>query len=193
MTRAIHKAKLPFWYTEGFNPHVFLTITLPISLGYSGTRESMDVKLEDDNMPFEEIIEKLNAGLPRDINVYAISEQVMKVSTVTYASYDITVKTEDSKKLYDEFMELFGDEKIMVEKKSKKAIRNIDIKPDFQNAVFNCDDDKILKITVTLLSSNAGSINPRLLFEGYKLKFGEEFFFGVTRTNCFDEKMNEFI
>lgn len=56
MERAIHKAKLPFWYTEGFNPHVFLTINMPISLGYTGLRESMDVKLLEDDLPFSEII-----------------------------------------------------------------------------------------------------------------------------------------
>ena len=42
MSRAFHKAKLPLWYTEGFNPHVFLTFAAPLSLGFEGRRESMD-------------------------------------------------------------------------------------------------------------------------------------------------------
>ena len=36
MSRAFHKAKLPLWYTEGFNPHVFLTFAAPLSLGFEG-------------------------------------------------------------------------------------------------------------------------------------------------------------
>ena len=48
MLRIIHMAKLPIWYTEGFNPHPFITFALPLSLGFSGLRESMDFKLLDD-------------------------------------------------------------------------------------------------------------------------------------------------
>ena len=33
VARAFHKAKLPMWYTEGFNPHAFVTFALPLSLG----------------------------------------------------------------------------------------------------------------------------------------------------------------
>ena len=60
MLRALHKSKLPIWHTEGFNPHPFVTFPLPLSLGFRGTNECMDVKLEDDNYSYEEIITKLN-------------------------------------------------------------------------------------------------------------------------------------
>ena len=33
MTRAIRRANLPLWYTEGFNPHPYMTFALPLSLG----------------------------------------------------------------------------------------------------------------------------------------------------------------
>ena len=68
MSRAFHKAKLPLWYTEGFNPHVFLTFAAPLSLGFEGRHESMDIRLIED-MPYPELIEKLNAGLPHDIDL----------------------------------------------------------------------------------------------------------------------------
>ena len=57
MSRAFHKAKLPLWYTEGFNPHVFLTFAAPLSLGFEGRRESMDIRLIEE-MPYAELIEK---------------------------------------------------------------------------------------------------------------------------------------
>ena len=56
MLRALHKSKLPVWHTEGFNPHPFATFPLPLSLGFRGVNECMDVKLEDDNYSFKEII-----------------------------------------------------------------------------------------------------------------------------------------
>ena len=40
--RALQRAGLSVWYTEGFNPHSYLTFTLPLSLGYESLCESMD-------------------------------------------------------------------------------------------------------------------------------------------------------
>ena len=191
MARAIHKAKLPFWYTEGFNPHVFLTITMPISLGYSGLRESMDVKLLDENMPYSEIIEKLNAGLPLDIRAYEITEMVMKPGEVMFSSYDIRIDSADPQVLEKEFKDLIASETILVDKKTKKGMKEIDIKPDFANAVISSDDRGVL-LKVTLPSSVYGSINPRLLFEAYTKAYGKELFAEVTRTNCYNEKMQVF-
>ena len=34
--RAMRRADIPFWYTEGFNPRPFLTFALPLSLGVAG-------------------------------------------------------------------------------------------------------------------------------------------------------------
>ena len=31
MQRAVVRAGLPVWYTEGFNPHIYLTFSLPLS------------------------------------------------------------------------------------------------------------------------------------------------------------------
>ena len=48
MTRAVRRAKLPMWYTEGFNPHPYLTFALPLSLGQSSDCEYMDIRIEGD-------------------------------------------------------------------------------------------------------------------------------------------------
>ena len=36
MQRVIARAQLPVWYTEGFNQHIYISIALPLSTGYSG-------------------------------------------------------------------------------------------------------------------------------------------------------------
>ena len=89
MLRALHKSKLPIWHTEGFNPHPFATFPLPLSLGFRGVNECMDVKLEDDNYSLEEIIPKLNDCLPRGIRVFDATEAVMKAGKVAFASFTI--------------------------------------------------------------------------------------------------------
>ena len=52
MTRILRLSKVPVWYTEGFNPHPYITFALPLSLGFSSEYEVMDFRLDDDN--FEE-------------------------------------------------------------------------------------------------------------------------------------------
>ena len=63
MARAMRRAAIPAWVTEGFNPHLFLTFALPLSLGQEGLDESMDIKLADD-AEIDDIPAKLNATLP---------------------------------------------------------------------------------------------------------------------------------
>ena len=63
MLRALHKSKIPIWHTEGFNPHIYLTFALPLSLGYESEFETMDFRLTKD-MDFEEVLEKLDVKSP---------------------------------------------------------------------------------------------------------------------------------
>lgn len=189
MERAIHKAKLPFWYSQGFNPHVFLTITMPISLGYTGLRESMDVKLTDEGLGKEEIMEKLNLSLPAGIQIFDVTEPKMKPSDVVYSTYEITL--ENLPGLEEAVKALRSQEQILVEKHTKKGMRQVDIKSDF--AEMRVDDTgESLKFLVTLLSSNAGSINPRLFFDALSTKFGRELYPETVRTGCLNGNFEEF-
>ena len=77
MGRVFHRAGIPLWYTEGFNPHPFMTFALPLSLGTVGLRETMDIKLEDE-ISREAILEKMNPCMPDGITVFDVTAPVMK-------------------------------------------------------------------------------------------------------------------
>ena len=55
MIRAVRRARLPVWYTEGFNRHPYVTFAAPLSLGYEGMHETMDLRLEGE-MPMGELV-----------------------------------------------------------------------------------------------------------------------------------------
>ena len=46
--RAFKRSGLPVWYTQGFNPHVYLTFPLPLSLGTESLCETVDFRLTEE-------------------------------------------------------------------------------------------------------------------------------------------------
>ena len=48
MQRALKISGLPVWYSKGFNPHIYMTFTLPLSLGHESLCESFDFRLEEE-------------------------------------------------------------------------------------------------------------------------------------------------
>ena len=54
LQRSLVRAKLPVRYTEGFNPHIYLSILVPLSTGYQSQCELADFDLTTDTLPEEE-------------------------------------------------------------------------------------------------------------------------------------------
>ena len=60
MSRALKRSGLPVWYTGGFNPHMYLTFPLPLSLGCESVYECVDLKMTQ-KVDFNTIAQKVNA------------------------------------------------------------------------------------------------------------------------------------
>ena len=63
MQRALKRSGLPVWYTEGFNPHIYITFALPLALGLESFYEVMDFRLTAE-LSEKEIIRRLHTALP---------------------------------------------------------------------------------------------------------------------------------
>ncbi|MBR3737453.1 MAG: TIGR03936 family radical SAM-associated protein, partial [Eubacterium sp.] len=53
--RAFSRAKINLWYTEGFNPHPYMSFSLPLSLGVESLCENVDIRIIDDSADYSEI------------------------------------------------------------------------------------------------------------------------------------------
>lgn len=190
MSRAFHKARLPLWYTEGFNPHVFLTFAAPLSLGFEGRHESMDIRLIEE-MSYPELIEKLNAGLPHDIRVWAVTEPIMKANDIANAEYIMRLEAEDPEEAKAEMERVLAQDEILVEKHTKKGNKTVDIKPYFSAMQFENSADELV-MTVCLPAGNQGGINPMLFVGAAEKYLQKELLVRVERTRMFDEKFREF-
>lgn len=157
MTRALRRAAIPLWYTEGFNRHPYLTFAAPLSLGYEGLRESMDIRLEED-MDYGVLVDQLNAVLPMGMVAVEANEAQAKVKDLTAAEYRITFGCSASS-----VKELLSLPEIMVEKRTKKkTMKTIDIRPYFSNAVVEAMGENRSVMTVTLSCGSTENINPGL-------------------------------
>lgn len=63
LARVFKRSRLPIWYTQGFNPHAYLTFALPLPLGVESCCESFDFRLTEE-VSCEEVTDRLNAVLP---------------------------------------------------------------------------------------------------------------------------------
>ena len=67
--RAFARAKIPIKHTEGFNPHPFVSIALPLSVGYSSQCEILEFGLME-GTGREEVPGRLTAAMPEGIVVH---------------------------------------------------------------------------------------------------------------------------
>ena len=61
--RAFFRAGIPIKHTEGFNPHAFVSIALPLSVGYSSQCEILEFGLLA-GVSEGEVPARMNAALP---------------------------------------------------------------------------------------------------------------------------------
>lgn len=124
MQRALKKSGLPVWYTEGFNPHAYITFALPMGIGVESVRESFDIKMCEE-VSFEEIAQRIGAGCPIGINVLYADKPMYKASAIKSAGYKLIYN--DNKSAQDAFDVLSADS-IPAKKKSKSGLVDIELK-----------------------------------------------------------------
>lgn len=192
MLRALHKSRIPIWHTEGFHVHPYATFPLPLSLGFRGEKECMDVRLTED-CDFNDIRDRLNSCLPIGIRVYNVTEPKMKAKLITFAMFKIRVTSDVSspEELYNSLKNLFEMSEVTVEKKTKKGIKDIDIKPYFTDYRLERNIGGAI-IYITLPAGSTTNINPLLIQKALLRHFNVDSYFDVTKTDMLDEKYNSF-
>lgn len=188
MTRAVRRADIPLWYTEGFNRHPYLTFAAPLSLGYEGLRESMDIRLEED-MDDTTIVSRLNAVLPEGLCAVSAAEAVAKARELTHAVYRISMSC-----AADAAQGILSSEAILVEKRTKKkTMKTMDIRPYFTDAKVESTGENACVMTVTLPCGSAENINPGLFLTALESKIGTSIEANILRLRLLTADGNEFL
>ena len=188
MTRAVRRAGLPIWYTEGFSRHPYLTFAAPLSLGFEGERETMDLRLAGE-MTLPELVSRLDAAMPEGLHILSAALPVKKAGEVTAAVYRLTLDCGA-----DTVKSLLSQPSITAIKRTKKKeLVPVELKP-----VLEAADNRITETAqgtvweLTLPCGSELSVNPSLVIAALREAAGQEIPCLVRRLRVLDRDGNEF-
>lgn len=169
--RAFRRCReLDFWYTEGFNPHLYLTFALPLSLGYESGAETVDFRLAS-HVPYREVVEKLNAVLPAGFKAYKAAKPVMNAKVIRFADYNISFTADgiDPEVVLAKWYRCFTRESVTVKKVTKRGAEDVDLKAGEKIKLSKLKRfENRFCFKARLVSGVELNINPNLVLQAFK-------------------------
>jgi len=174
--RAIRRAGLPIAYSEGFHPQPKINYATPLSVGMESEQEFMDLELLPlGNFTTEQIVERMNAELPSDINfntatfiplqlpsLSAIMEKQRYIIYLKNSLVGLDIGSDEIERTVRDFLENHLTE-VEFERAGKKKVVNL------KQQVESIDFTDEFTLGLTLLSSVGVSMKPHevmaLLFQ----------------------------
>ncbi len=173
MSRAIVRAGVPIWYTEGFNPRPKLVFSLPLSIGTESVCEYVDFKITE-NMPFDEIAKRVEAEFAPEMRVTGVWTPERKLAEIGFAEYEIIINSvkadEDTAVGIAEMLK----KPLIVKKRSKSGEKDVDISPLIKSAEVVLEDGHI-RINTLLSCDSANYLNPEYVVRAAADNFGIDF------------------
>ena len=160
MQRAFRRAGVVLHHSQGYTPHAYVSMLLPLSVGTESVCEIMEYELD------AEIVitpEDMNAVLPQGVRVLRVYDSARKPKYLTDLSVMLTM-------FYDHGVPagaaesigtLLSGETLLVEKRTKRGLEEKDIRPMIRKAELVAGTDRIT-LTAQISAQNP-SLNPALL------------------------------
>lgn len=148
MRTALVRAKIPVWYSKGFNPHPKIVFSLPLSIGTESVCEFMDFRITQ-MLEFEELRVNLNKSLAPELDIVEAYAPITDLNEIGFAEYEITVDDEIDMKLFD------GP--LITTKRTKKGEKTFDVQQYIKR--YDCDSEQ-RKLTVLLSADGENYLNP---------------------------------
>lgn len=194
-SRAITRAHIPLWYTEGFNPHPYMCFSLPLPLGVESMCESLDIRITG-HISDEEIKVRLNGTLPDGIQILDVYEDFRNCNEIAYSDYVMKYEFADNDTALIKLKTVLESDVITAKKKGKqgrrKVIKDIDIKPLIDKYNISVRDTNIV-LNVRLAAGQSRNLSPELfsqaLLDSADLEFEWK---NISRLALLDANYNKF-
>ncbi|MBQ6432096.1 MAG: DUF2344 domain-containing protein [Oscillospiraceae bacterium] len=160
MQRAFRRAGVVLHHSQGYTPHAYVSMLLPLSVGTESVCEIMEYELDAE---IAITPEDMNAVLPQGVRVLRVYESDRKAKYLTELAVSLTM-------LYDHgvpdgaagrISALLNSGGLYVEKRTKRGMEETDIRPMIHQTELSNEDDKI--ILTARISAQNPSLNPALL------------------------------
>ena len=199
MNKIIVRAKLPLWYTEGFNPKPKMVFAAPLSIGTESLCEYMDIRLTE-RMNETEVLDRLNQNMTDEMQASEAYYPTTKLTDLKWLSYNIIIKTGGaSDTLAKECENFLLGERVEVSKKTKsKELATVDIRPLIKSAQASFDGE-FIRISCVLSADASSFLNPeyavKALRDGVGILNDDDLtkgYYSIMRERAYLCDMNEF-
>lgn len=188
--KLIRRSGIDIAYSEGFHPHQIMSFANPLGVGMLSEGEYVDITLNS-AISSADIVKKLNA---QNVEGFEIIQAVrlpeeVKNGMASVAIADYKIDFIDSSKIPADLEEIvtgfFSQDEILIEKKTKKGSKIINLKNSIHE--LQCNDNSIF------MKVNAGSaenIRPEMVLNAiydYAGRTLEDFSYHMTRLEQYDD------
>ena len=165
MHKVIVRAKLPLWYTEGFNPKPKMIFAAPLSIGTESLCEFMDIRMNERIDPAEAMA-RINANMTDEMQITEAYYPESKFTDLKWMSYRITICPEKfSNELVSRVNDLFASDSIEVVKKNSESTTNI--RPLIKFATATAEGESIV-ISAILSADPSAFLNPEYVIKALR-------------------------
>ena len=195
MSRALKRAQIPLWYTEGFNPHPYMSFSLPLSLGVESLCESVDLRIIGD-ITNDVIKNRLNNVLPQDIKIVDVYDDFRDNSEIVYSDYVYKFEFKDNEAAFEKIKNVLSSDEIIALKKGKqgrkRVMKETNIKSFIDKYSISIRNDVIV-LNIRLLAGPKKNLNPSLLFDTIIRLIDMDFEWkSIARISLLDKDYKEF-
>lgn len=158
--RLIKRSNLPVYYTQGYNPHIYLAFACPLPLGQESLCESCEVKTEDENADWTLWQAALQPFMPRGITITGIAPAVHKMGEVAYAAYRVTMPKTAAAAL-DAYN---AQSSALVTKKTKRGLKELELKDYVPQVAYEvAGENTVFTLKMPCGQEGMPNLNPALL------------------------------
>ncbi len=180
---AFKRARIPIWYSQGFNPHPKMVFATTVSVGNESLCELLDIKI---TRPMEEgeLAERLSLQLTSDIQIHKVYTPKRGFGELMWAEYEIILERGVTESELEEAL----SSDMVISKRTKNGQKEENIRPLIKSAALFQN-----RLTCVLSAVQSRFLSPDNFILGLCGALGRELYaISVVRTHIYDADMREF-
>lgn len=116
LQRILVRSDIPLWYTKGFNPHMKIVFSAPLSIGVESICEMVDVRL-DREISVSEILDRVNRQVTDELRIIEAYTPTTKFTDIVWSKYQFALYSPNlSEDSVNKILTVMGSRELLVTK-----------------------------------------------------------------------------